>query len=188
MESGEDKIMLCDKCKKNEATVHIKEFHNNQCTDLHLCSECAAKHGPSELLSGLGFNLADVLMNVDQIASKLKSSSGKKEDSLVCPICGWTPEKIAKNDGKLGCPECYTTFADMIKNAINQVQRGSIHLGKRPHGTASDSPAIKRGELEKLKKELQKLIAAEEYEAAAVCRDRINAVKAELAAAGEEEL
>ena len=62
--------MLCDKCKKNEATVHIKEFHNNKCTDLHLCQECASQHGPSDLLSGLGFNLADVLMNVDKIKKK----------------------------------------------------------------------------------------------------------------------
>lgn len=180
--------MLCDKCKKNEATVHIKEFHNNQCNNLHLCNECAAKHAPSGLLSGLGFNLADVLMNVDQIASKLHPASEKNEKTLICPTCGWTPEKIAENDGKLGCPECYHTFADLIKHAISQVQRGSLHLGKRPHGVTSDSPAVKQGELEKLKKELQRLVAAEEYEAAALCRDRINAIKAELAAAGEEEL
>lgn len=181
--------MLCDKCKKNEATVHIKEFHNNQCKDLHLCSQCAGEHGPSELLTGLGFNLADVLMNVDKFAAQLKSAAEKEDNAsqTVCPACHWSAEKIAENDGKLGCPECYKTFSGLIKNAIAQVQRGSIHLGKRPQGVEPDSPAVKQGELENLKRELQKLIAAEEYEAAAVCRDRINALKAELTA-GEEEL
>ena len=42
------------------------------------------------------------------------------------------------------------------------------------------SPALKRRELEDLKKELQKLISAEEYEAAAICRDRINMLQQEL--------
>jgi protein arginine kinase activator len=172
--------MLCDKCKKNEATVHIKEFHNNKCTDLHLCQECAGQHAPADLLSGLGFNLADVLMNVDKIASQMKSANGENKEATMCPVCKWTADKIAKHDGKLGCPECYKTFATLIKNAIAQVQRGAIHLGKRPRGTASSSPAIKQQELENLKKELQRLIASEEYEAAALCRDRINALNEEL--------
>ncbi|MBE6378969.1 MAG: hypothetical protein E7051_09180 [Lentisphaerae bacterium] len=172
--------MLCDKCKKNEATVHIKEFHNNKCTDLHLCQECASQHGPSDLLSGLGFNLADVLMNVDKIASQMKPSGNENKDTAVCPACHWTADKIAKNDGKLGCPECYKTFSGLIKNAVAQVQRGAIHLGKRPKGVVNASPAIKQHELEKLRKELKKLIAAEEYEAAAVCRDRISILQQEL--------
>ena len=179
--------MLCDKCKKNEATVHIKEFHNNKCTDLHLCQECAGKHGPSELLSGLGFNLADVLMNVDKIASHLNSANGDKNEKLICPVCKWSAEKIAQNDGKLGCPECYKTFSSLIKNAIAQVQRGSFHLGKRPHGVEENSPALRRRELDDLKKELQKLISAEEYEAAAVCRDRINILQQELDNGMEDE-
>lgn len=172
--------MLCDKCKKNEATVHIKEFHNNKCTDLHLCNECAGKHAPAELLSGLGFNLADVLMNVDKIATHLNSANGEKKETLICPVCKWSTEKIAKNDGKLGCPECYKTFSGLVKNAIAQVQKGSFHLGKRPRGVEKASPTLKRRELEDLKKELQKLISAEEYEAAAICRDRINMLQQEL--------
>ena len=172
--------MLCDKCKKNEATVHIKEFHNNKCTDLHLCQECAGQHAPSDLFSGLGFNLADVLMNVDKITSQIKSSKGENKEDVICPVCKWTTEKIAKNDGKLGCPECYKTFSPLIKNAISKVQRGAVHLGKRPRGVIDASPAVKQHELEKLTQELKKLIAAEEYESAAICRDRINLIKQEL--------
>ena len=53
-------------------------------------------------------------------------------------------------------------------------------MGKRPKGVVNASPAIKQHELEKLRKELKKLIAAEEYEAAAVCRDRISILQQEL--------
>ena len=87
---------------------------------------------------------------------------------------------IRKNDGKVGCPQCYKTFDSLVKQALAQVQRGTLHLGKRPKGTGGDTPAVKRSELDSLKRELQKLISKEEYEAAAICRDRINILKAEL--------
>lgn len=175
--------MLCDKCKKNEATVHIKEFHNGKCTDLHLCNDCAGAAGQD--IGGaqeIGFNLAEVLFNVNQIAEKISASDRKKTpaEKKSCPVCSWTADDIRHHDGKVGCPECYKTFQNLIKQAIAQVQRGSLHLGKRPKGAKSDSPAVKRNELNSLKKELQDLITREEYEAAAICRDRINILKAEL--------
>jgi protein arginine kinase activator len=41
--------MLCEKCKKNEANVHISKNINGRTTDLHLCESCARESG--ELLS-----------------------------------------------------------------------------------------------------------------------------------------
>ena len=182
--------MLCDRCKKNEATVHIKEFHNGKCTDLNLCSQCANEAQADEVFPGIGFNLAEVLMNVNKFASHLQSqpehSADNNKSKTVCPECGWDQEQLRKHDGKVGCPACYQTFESMIKKAVAQVQRGALHLGKRPSGIAGNSPALLRIELENLQKELQTLIAAEEYEAAAVCRDRINIVKRELNNPGSE--
>lgn len=182
--------MLCDRCKKNEATVHIKEFHNGKCTNLHLCQECAAKDESAGSLPGIGFNLAEVLMNVNKLAGKLAGDDRQQPQppSPVCPACGWDLEKIRKNDGKMGCPECYRTFDPLIKKAISHVQHGSLHLGKRPRGVRAGSPAARRGELEALKKELQTLIAREEYEAAALCRDRINMLRQELDSADGSEV
>jgi protein arginine kinase activator len=108
------------------------------------------------------------------------NNTADQKNQTVCPVCSWTPEKIRKHDGKVGCPACYQTFDKLIKEAVSQVQRGALHLGKRPHGVKTDSPAVKRNEIDSLKKELQNLIAREEYEAAALCRDRINILKAEL--------
>ena len=33
--------MLCDNCKKNEATIHIKEVHDGKITTSNLCGDCA---------------------------------------------------------------------------------------------------------------------------------------------------
>ena len=172
--------MLCDKCKKNEATVHIREIHNGKQTDIHLCNECAGNDGPGATLPGIGFNLAEVLFNVNKIAEKLSPEQKNDCPQTTCPRCGWSGEKIRQNDGKCGCPECYHTFDSLVKQALAQVQRGTLHLGKRPKGIKGDTPAIKRNQLSSLKKELQKLISREEYEAAAICRDRISLLKAEI--------
>ena len=178
--------MLCDKCKKNEATVHIKEFHNGKCTDIHLCDECAKTDGNAPEIPGIGFNLAEVLFNVGKLANKISGQTpASPEDKTVCPVCAWTPEKIRQHDGKLGCPACYQTFDKLIKEALSQVQHGTLHLGKHPGRAGNDSPIVKQNELTALKKELQHLIANEEYEAAAICRDRINIIKQELNAINE---
>ena len=176
--------MLCDKCKKNEATVHIKEFHNGKCTNLNLCSQCADNSQAEEVFPGIGFNLAEVLMNVKKFASHLQSggedNQQEQHQTLICPECGWDPDKLRQHDGKVGCPHCYYVFNDIIKEAVSQVHRGALHLGKRPQELANNSPAVLRLELEKIRQELQELISAEEYEAAAICRDRINMLKKEL--------
>ena len=33
--------MLCEKCNKNPATVHVTKIINNNNTELHLCEDCA---------------------------------------------------------------------------------------------------------------------------------------------------
>ena len=144
--------MLCDICKKNEATVHIKEFHNGQCETHHLCAECAGKKDDADELP-----------------------------AAVCPECSWTTAKIRESNGKVGCPECYKVFAPILAEAFSKVQRGTLHLGKHP-ADKDDKSGQLRQELKRLQTELADLVAAEEYEKAAVCRDRINAIRKELEA------
>ena len=169
--------MLCDRCKKNEATVHIKEFHDGKCTTHHLCNECARETQPVEGVGNIGFNLAEMLFNVDKFAQSLHAEKEKKQidKSLqTCPKCGWTVDKIRKNAK-------YQSFNDIIKQAISHFQQGPLHVGKRPGAADESSPALLQAELDSLQKELKLLIAKEEYEAAAICRDRINDLKNSLA-------
>ena len=174
--------MLCDRCKKNEATVYINEIHNGVCKKHHLCADCAKEQEEHGELGALGFNLAEILLNVGKFSETLKKhhpekSSQSPAEKKVCPVCSWDTEKIRKNNGKLGCPECYNTFADILQDAFSRVQRGSVHLGKRPADMETSNRAALEAELEKLQKELAVFISKEEYENAAVCRDRIYAVQ-----------
>ncbi len=178
--------MLCEMCKKNEATVHVKEFRDNEVHFLHLCMECAAKKEKESGLQALGFNLAEVLFNIGQSIEKAAEAKAEKakpaSSKITCPSCGWTSSKIQQTGGRLGCGNCYKTFANLIQDALDRVQYGSVHLGKRPcHHPESTTLALKF-ELEKHQQELAELIKREEYEAAAVCRDKILQLKAELAA------
>ncbi len=174
--------MLCDICKKNEATVHIKEFHNGQCVSHHLCAECAEKKEQQGEFGALGFKLSEILFNA--VPGNKKASAVKKEtaadEQLICPACSWSSEMIRKSNGKVGCPECYRIFAPILADALSKVQRGTVHLGKHPAaGNGNDSGKL-RQELKRLQTELADLVAKEEYENAAVCRDRIIAIRQQL--------
>ena len=183
--------MLCDICKKNEATIHIKEIHQGgKIVSVNLCEECAKKKEKSGVLGAFGFNLSDVLFNAAGMAqAAVNAAVGKdngtncgdlspEELDLTCQACGWKAADLC-NTGHLGCPECYKVFAQLVEGAISRVQRGQVHTGKRPEGNPEGEPQL-RSELMRLKRELERLIQLEEYESAALYRDRINAIKSRL--------
>lgn len=175
--------MLCDICKKNEATIHIKEIHNGKITTSNLCGECAKNKEEKGEFASIGFNLAEILFNLGKLQSQFQSKGNSASDfaeSITCPSCGWTLEQFRNNHGRLGCPECYQTFAPMISEALTGFQRGAVHLGKRPPNRGSVSTVALEFELKQQQRQLEEHVRREEYEAAAVCRDRISALKLEL--------
>lgn len=173
--------MLCDVCKKNEATIHIKEMHGGETHTSNLCAACAAEKEKNGELSALGFNLAEMLCNLGKISASVKPPRGNStEFTAVCPKCGWTLQKVRAFGGRLGCPDCYAAFAPLLTEAIRNVHRGSVHLGKRPESMQKDGRTALKAELENRRHELDALVKREEYENAAVCRDRINQLKAQL--------
>ena len=178
--------MLCDNCKHNEATVLIKEIRNGKSTSINLCAECARLKEQQGELGALGFNLAEVLFDLGKLTRVLKPGARKTEVEVpsevaeaVCPKCGWSAESLRRHGGQLVCPECYRTFAPLVAGAAARIQRGPVHLGKRPAGNGAAGAVALRLELERLQRELKDLIRREEYEAAAVARDRIAALVAD---------
>lgn len=177
--------MLCDRCKKNEATIHVKKVSKGRIETIHLCAECAREDEEQGNLGAFGFNLAEVLFNIGGIENlsphEAVPEEKRKENSLCCPDCGWTMEKLQKFNGKLGCPGCYKSFAAVIQDAFTRIQRGKVHLGKKPGDTRPfQSAAALRLEITRGKKELAELVRREEYERAAVCRDKINELNRQL--------
>jgi protein arginine kinase activator len=87
-----------------------------------------------------------------------------------CTRCGFTYDDFKKTQ-RLGCPDCYNTFQVQINKILRKIHGSIKHAGKTP-GKTSKATKIRK-EIEKLRKELQDAISLEEYERAAVLRDKI---------------
>ena len=175
--------MLCDVCKKNEATIHIQEIIGGQKKVIHMCQQCAAaKESPAGFDFG-PFNLAEILYKLSEQKMPEDASGAADETAsgteLTCSECSWS-ESMLRKSGKLGCSHCYTVFAPLLNDAFKNMHRGLSHLGKHPAGNSNAAELRNcRDTLNKLQKELQQTIESEEYENAAVLRDKINELKAE---------
>ena len=184
--------MLCNICHKNTATIHIQEIVGNEKKTLHLCQECATKKAQEDS-SFQALNLAEVLYNISsQLNAEKKQETADQEHSgIFCSTCGWDYEGFRKT-GRLGCPDCYHAFYDTLKSAIGAMHRGTTHTGKVPGVSQGKAPkrapmdkAILKRELEKLQNLLNAAVAGEEFERAAILRDKINELKEQLK--GEED-
>jgi protein arginine kinase activator len=50
---------------------------------------------------------------------------------LKCPRCGFSQADFKKS-GRLGCPECYKTFAEGLGGLLKTMHKGTRHTGKAP--------------------------------------------------------
>lgn len=168
--------MICDACKKNEATIHITKIINGVKHEMNLCAECAGKNEEfnivpdMDMMSPFSFqNILSGLMDYVNITSK-----NNKSVELVCKNCGANYREF-KEKGLLGCSQCYENFKPTIMSVIKGVQSNVEHVGKIPRKSGRD--LFQRKRMVKLKEELQKAIAIEEYERAAELRDEIRKIE-----------
>ena len=73
--------------------------------------------------------------------------------------------------GRFGCSQCYSTFKNQMNPMLRRIHGKTFHVGKVPKRTGGQL-RIKQ-EINRLKRELQEAVNAEEYERAAVIRDKI---------------
>lgn len=177
--------MLCDICKKNDATIRIQQVNNGTAQTVNICNECAEKHQMMPRVDFDDVNIGEVLQNIKKITKNLNlkdiiitdSNSLPKPSVLVCPKCNWSLEKIDQNGGLLGCDECYKTFEDIVMETIENIHRCKIHTGKHPVHFEPDNDLILDEKIIKLEADLQEAIKLEKYEHAALLRDEINLLK-----------
>lgn len=150
--------MLCEKCKKRNATVLYKQTVNGVSEQLALCSECANAVSFGGLFDD-DLNLFGNLFSSTQI---------KPSEEKVCDLCGSTFSEIAR-EGKVGCARCYSIFGDRLSPMIERIHMGSRHIGRKPPKERD----AKKDELDALKKQLSEAIEKEDFESAAKLRDMI---------------
>ncbi len=140
----------------------MTEIVDGQMKKIDLCEECAKEQGVTD---PKGFALADLLLGLGA-ASEMESGSGE----LECPACGFAQADFKKS-GRLGCSDCYATFAEPLEGMLKQMHKGTQHVGKVPKAMRQEMDFTKQQQ--QLENQLAKAIQAEDYEQAAQLRDQL---------------
>ncbi len=162
--------MLCCICKEKEATVHLTEIKGDKLHKVDLCDDCAKQKGVNDS----GFSIADLEFGLGA-SQEIEQASGGVE--LRCPKCGFSQADFKKT-GRLGCAECYATFAEGLEGLLKTMHKGIRHAGKVPHALQQSRELNDR--LKSLEKKLIKAIAEEDFETAATLRDEIKQTSRKL--------
>lgn len=153
--------------------MHLTEVINDKVTKLHICEDCAKKKS-DEMQSHFG--LTDLLSGLMEFGP---SVPGELEEGLKvkCILCGMTYFDFQKT-GRLGCGKCYETFDKNLSELLRKIHGSDKHTGKMPF---KSKEVVKVQEnLQDLKNELNNLIRQEEFEKAAILRDKIKDLEEKL--------
>jgi len=159
--------MQCSICKEKPATVHLTQIVGDKMQKLDLCEDCAKAKGVND---PAGFALADLMLGLGA-SQEIEQATGGVETK--CPRCGFTQADFKKS-GRLGCPECYHTFAEGLASLLKTMHKGTRHTGKAPEALRASRENSDR--LKVLQKKLNKAIEAEDFEQAAALRDEIKQI------------
>jgi len=173
--------MKCDICKKREATVHLTEIINDKVSKLHLCEKCAKEKG-DQMQSHFG--LTDLLSGLMDMGPVMGDEPLKVKASPKCDMCGMTYQDFQKK-GKLGCGECYEKFNKPLSELLRKIHGSDRHVGKMPF--KGEKTVKEQEDLKRLKDELNKMIQQEEFEKAAVLRDRIKELEEKMSGSSDDD-
>jgi len=143
-----------------------------------LCEECAKTKGVND---PQGFSLADLLLGLGA-SHEIEQAAGGVE--VKCPRCGFTQADF-KKAGRLGCSDCYRTFAEPLEGLLKTMHKGTRHVGKVPESLRQSRDISDR--LKLLQKKLSKAIEGEDFEEAAILRDEIKQAMARMTAPAKSE-
>ncbi len=160
--------MKCDICHEKEAIVFIRQVSGSAVHELHLCPECARNRGFSADESKIEMSLGNLLSGL------VDSSLNQNTKNRACTVCGHLLKDII--DKKIaGCPECYVHFNKEIINRLRSDGIEGEYTGSLPKQLAYFKSSLTDRIL--LQSKLEKAISEEDYEKAAVYRDRLRVLE-----------
>lgn len=182
--------MLCERCKIREANIQYTEVINGVRTEHNFCAQCAREmdFGQYSAIFDGEFPLAQLLSGL--LGGEVPAQKKDHLKQIVCPTCGTTYEEFV-NNSCFGCADCYGVFDLLIQDNIRQLQGSDSHKGKRPVYRSAPEPDFEAGEeavsrgredspeaqIRMWDRKLKEALRMEEYETAAVCRDKIRELK-----------
>ena len=160
--------MICNKCNKNEASFFLEQNINGNITKIALCPECAKEYNDKTFNPYSTFNLLGGLFKPTS-HTKVRNTDVKK-----CTLCASTFADISRN-GRVGCAECYKVFREELTPTVRRIHGNVKHVGRNPHGLENTkvNTDSKTDEINDLKNQLNEAVAREDYETAAILRDKI---------------
>lgn len=181
--------MICQDCKERPATFHFTKVINGEKTEVHICEHCAQANSELILFNGnTGFSLNNLLtglLNIEaDLHNKKEQNVFQSSHELQCEGCTMTFSEFKKS-GRFGCSNCYNTFNSYIVPILKRVHGGNtVHEGKIPKRIGGDIHI--RKEIEGLKNKIHDFIIQEEFEQAALTRDKIRSLEKKLSSSDEE--
>lgn len=159
--------MKCELCNENDAVIHIQQIIGNETKEVHLCEVCAHKNGISS-------DSDKIELSLNELLNGLIDFSPRASKQERCEVCG-TRLKDFRKTGKVGCPECYGSFREEIASFLEETAGSVGHAGKYPKKLKAYKALLVDKEI--LKKRLAEAVANEDYESAALIRDRISTLE-----------
>ena len=155
--------MKCEKCHINEATVFITQNINGVSREMNLCETCAETYEQP---------ISDEALSFQQFLSGFMESgkSATSSSVVMCPRCGMSLKDFKKYS-KVGCAQCYETFEDHLTPVVKRLHGTVHHTGKVPGRIGQEVQSKKL--LEQYESQLKIALMKEDYEKAAIYRDKI---------------
>lgn len=182
--------MLCERCKKKEATFYYHENVNGTEKNYSLCRDCAdelEKKGEFKKFGGLTSEFGqfeslfanDPFEHMDNLFGSLFAPAktrqlAERSHAKRCPLCGMTLSDFAR-EGKAGCPTCYETFADELEPTIGRIHGKTAHSGRAPSKFREKNEL--KNKIRALEAEQKEAIKVENYERAAEIRDELRSLR-----------
>src|SRR2546430_2701255 len=119
--------MLCDNCKERDAVINLTQVEHDTKVTLHLCEQCAQQKGVETGASVLKTPLGGFLQGMIGKGGNVLPTPA---DGLRCAACGSTLKDF-RESGRLGCSQCYDSFAPHLRDLLRRLHGSSQHVGER---------------------------------------------------------
>ncbi len=167
--------MNCENCKKLQSTVFYADESGRQHS---LCASCARSLGKlsryepdqNESEHGSEFFPRPSLVSLKRhtFLGNIYFTERKDAGRSVCPHCS-TSLETAVSTGRVGCPECYTVFSELIIPSSASAE--TAHGARMPSSRRERFDRIRS--ISELKTQIKLAVESENYELAATLRDKI---------------
>ncbi|MDD5658596.1 MAG: UvrB/UvrC motif-containing protein [Actinomycetota bacterium] len=185
--------MICDNCRKNEASIHLIQLGNDgEVKKIDLCKSCVKELAflPEEEFSGGDFKNSTSILAIDlgffndsESFDLFGGLNLSNKENRRCQYCNISLNAIKKL-GRVGCQRCYEEFQEDLNPLIKLIQSGIEHKGKVPINCNKRLKIEKK--IKDLKFMLEEQIIIENFEEAARLRDKITSLQKKLHYSGKK--